>query len=144
MDTLISNILLIEDETSIVELIKEALNEASCSCQLHVVRSGEEGLDFLQKLGSHRQAPRPQIILLNSNLPKMSGDEFLLVVKQDENFKQIPVTVLTTSDDPSTILKYYSLHANCYILKSTDLEHFFSSIKALIKFWLEIVTLPPQ
>ena len=108
------------------------------------MKDGVEALDFLKRRGAHAQAPRPDIILLDLNLPKKDGREVLQDIKNDEALKRIPVVVLTTSKAEEDVLRTYNLHANCYVTKPVDLEKFMVVVKTIDSFWLTVVTLPPN
>jgi chemotaxis family two-component system response regulator Rcp1 len=137
-------ILLVEDNPGDVVLTIEALKEAKMLNRLHVVEDGVQALDFLYRHKSYVTVPRPDLILLDLNLPKKNGREVLAEIKQDENLKAIPVVVLTTSHAEEDVLKAYNLHANCYITKPVDFVQFTSVVKTIEAFWLTIVTLPPK
>ena len=137
-------ILLVEDSPSDVRLTIEALKDAKVSNHLSVVSDGVEAIAFLKKVGKYADSPRPDLIVLDLNLPKKDGREVLGEIKQDENLKLIPVVVITTSKSDEDILKSYNLHANCYITKPIDLEQFMIVVKAIENFWLTIVKLPPD
>jgi two-component system, chemotaxis family, response regulator Rcp1 len=136
-------ILLIEDNPGDVRLTQEALKEGKVYNNLHWAKDGVEALEFLRREGKHAKAPRPDIILLDLNLPKKDGREVLAVVKRDNDLKQIPVVVLTTSKAEEDVLKSYELHANCYVTKPVDLEKFIHVVQSIDRFWLTVVTLPP-
>jgi two-component system, chemotaxis family, response regulator Rcp1 len=136
-------ILLVEDNPGDVRLTKEALREGKVYNNLHWAKDGVEALEFLRREGRHANAPRPDIILLDLNLPKKDGREVLSVIKSDAQLMQIPVVVLTTSKAEEDVLRSYSLHANCYITKPVDLEKFILVVKSIDRFWLTVVTLPP-
>ena len=136
-------ILLVEDNPGDVRLTKEALREGKVYSNLHWAKDGVEALEFLRRQGPHRDAPRPDIILLDLNLPKKDGREVLSVIKNDDALKQIPVVVLTTSKAEEDILRSYELHANCYVTKPVDLDKFIVVVKSIDRFWLTVVTLPP-
>jgi len=136
-------ILLVEDNPGDVRLTQEALKEGKVYNNLHWVKDGVEALEFLRHEGKHSGAPRPDIILLDLNLPKKDGREVLSVIKGDERFKQIPVVVLTTSKAEEDVLRSYELHANCYITKPVDLDKFIQVVHSIDRFWLTVVTLPP-
>ena len=136
-------ILLVEDNPGDVRLTQEALKEGKVYNNLHWVKDGVEALEFLRHEGKHSDAPRPDIILLDLNLPKKDGREVLSVIKGDERFKQIPVVVLTTSKAEEDVLRSYELHANCYITKPVDLDKFIQVVHSIDRFWLTVVTLPP-
>lgn len=135
-------ILLVEDSPGDVRLTREALREARVANNLHVVGDGAEAMDFLTRSGRHTGAPRPDMILLDLNLPKMGGREVLARIKGDEELKRIPVIVLTTSDAEADILDSYGLHANCYLVKPVDVDRFFEQVRTIEGFWLSIVKLP--
>jgi len=135
-------ILLAEDNPGDVRLTKEALNEGKVLNKLHVVEDGVEAVEFLNREGSYADMPRPDLILLDLNLPKKDGREVLAEIKTNENLKRIPVVVLTTSRSEEDILKSYDLNANCYITKPVDLDQFISVVKSINDFWLTIVKLP--
>jgi len=136
-------ILLIEDSPADIRLTREALREEKLLNHLHVVTDGEEAMAFLRRQGKHAHAPRPDLILLDLNLPRKSGREVLDEIKQDANLKSIPVVVLTISAAERDIVSAYNLHANCYITKPIDLEQFSTVVKSVREFWLTIVKLPP-
>lgn len=135
-------ILLVEDNPADVRLTKEIFKEAKISNNLNVVENGLEALDYLRKSSKYKSSTRPDIIVLDLNMPKMDGREFLAKVKFDENFKRIPVIVLTTSESEEDILKTYDLLANCYITKPVDLDEFIKVVRFIEEFWLNIVKLP--
>jgi len=136
-------ILLVEDNPGDVRLTKEALKEGKVYSNLHWAKDGVEALQFLKREGKHDKAPRPDIILLDLNLPKKDGREVLAVIKKDNVLKHIPVVVLTTSEAEEDVLKSYELHANCYVTKPVDLEKFIHVVQSIDRFWLTVVTLPP-
>jgi CheY-like chemotaxis protein len=136
-------ILLVEDNPGDVRLTKEALKEGKVYNNLHWAKDGVEALEFLRREGKHAKAPRPDIILLDLNLPKKDGREVLAVIKKDGVLKHIPVVVLTTSEAEEDVLKSYELHANCYVTKPVDLEKFIHVVQSIDRFWLTVVTLPP-
>lgn len=135
-------ILLVEDNPADVRLTREALKEAKVRNQLHVVEDGVAAMEFLMRKGKYADAPRPDLILLDLNLPKKDGREVLEEIKQDDNLKRIPVVVLTTSQAEEDIVKTYNLHANCYVTKPVDLDQFITIVKSIEDFWLTIVKLP--
>lgn len=135
-------VLLIEDNPGDVRLTQEALKEGKVVNRLTVVPDGIEALACLRKQGKYADAARPDLILLDLNLPKRDGREVLAEIKADDNLKRIPVVILTTSEDKHDIAKSYSLHANCYITKPVDLEQFIAVVKCIEDFWLGIVVLP--
>jgi two-component system, chemotaxis family, response regulator Rcp1 len=136
------NILLVEDNPGDVRLTVEALKEGRVRNQLSVVSDGVEALAFLRNQGPYTDAPRPDLMLLDLNLPKKDGREVLAEIKDDPNLRRIPVVVLTTSEAEADVLKSYALHANCYITKPVDLEQFINVIGTIEDFWLTIVKLP--
>ncbi len=136
------HILLIEDNPGDVRLTIEALREAKVRNTLNVASDGEEALRYLHHLGPHRDAPRPDLILLDLNLPRKDGREVLAEIKVDPNLKIIPVVILTTSQAEQDILRSYELRANCYITKPVDLDQFITVVRSIESFWLTIVTLP--
>jgi chemotaxis family two-component system response regulator Rcp1 len=136
-------ILLVEDNAGDVRLTREALHEGKVYNNLHWAKDGVEALEFLRREGNFTEAPRPDIILLDLNLPKKGGREVLAEIKGDDQLKQIPVVVLTTSKAEEDILRSYALHANCYITKPVDLDKFILVVKSIDHFWLTVVTLPP-
>ena len=135
-------ILLVEDSPGDVRLTKEGLKEAKVRNNLHVVCDGVEAIDFLRKKGKYTTMPRPDLILLDLNLPKKDGREVLAEIKSDETLKNIPVVVLTISEAEEDILKSYNLSANCYITKPIDFNQFITVVKAIENFWFTIVKLP--
>ena len=137
-------ILLVEDNPGDVRLTKEALKEAKVRNQLSVVEDGVAAMEFLRREGGHADAERPDLILLDLNLPKKDGREVLEEIKQDDDLKRIPVVVLTTSRAEEDILKSYNLHANCYVTKPVDLDQFINIVKSIEDFWLTIVRLPTE
>lgn len=135
-------ILLVEDNPGDVRLTLEAFKEAKVTNRIHTVQDGEAALSFLQRQGSYADAPKPDMILLDLNLPKKDGREVLEAIKKDPALKRIPVVILTTSKAEEDILKTYDLHANCYITKPVDIDQFFGVIKSIESFWLTFVRLP--
>ena len=140
----IIEILLVEDNPGDVRLTMEAWKEGKIRNHLHVAEDGVEALSFLRKEGKHAQAARPDLILLDLNLPRKDGREVLAEIKKDPNLKHIPVVILTTSKAEQDILKTYDLHANCYITKPLDMDQFIRVVRSIEDFWLSIVTLPPR
>ena len=138
------DILLVEDNPADVRLMVETLKEEKIYNTLHVVGDGEEALAFLRKEGKYSNAVRPDLILLDLNLPKIDGRQVLKEIKTDDKFKAIPVVILTVSKSEEDIIKSYNLHANCYITKPVDLVQFSKVAKAVQDFWLTIVKLPPK
>ena len=137
-------ILLVEDNPGDVRLTQEALEEGKVINNLHVVGDGVEALAFLRREGEYAHVPRPDVILLDLNLPKKDGREVLAEVKADQNLRRIPVVILTVSKAEEDILRTYDLHANCYIAKPLDLDQFIKVVKAIEDFWLTIVKLAPN
>jgi CheY-like chemotaxis protein len=137
-------ILLVEDNPADVRLTQEALKEEKIHNNLSVVNDGVEALAFLRREGRYANAVRPDLILLDLNLPRKDGREVLAEIKQDEKLKAIPVVVLTVSDAERDILQSYKLHANCYIKKPLNLGEFSKVVKSIREFWLTIVKLPPK
>jgi two-component system, chemotaxis family, response regulator Rcp1 len=137
-------LLLIEDSPGDVRLTKEALRAADASVDLHVVEDGVAAMAFLTREGVYANAPRPDLILLDLNLPKMDGREVLGHIKKDGNLKTIPTIVLTTSDSEADILISYKLNANCYLSKPGELGGFERLVKGVIDFWLRRATFPPR
>ena len=138
------DILLVEDDEGDVLLTKKALTNGKIYNSLSITRDGVEAMAFLHKEGKHAGAARPDLILLDLNMPRMDGRETLAKIKQDENLRSIPVVILTTSDADRDILQSYDLQANCYITKPVDLEQFTNVVRAIKDFWFTIVQLPPQ
>jgi chemotaxis family two-component system response regulator Rcp1 len=135
-------ILLVEDNPADVRLTQEALKEGKVYNNLHWAKDGVEALEFLRRQGRYGKAPRPDIILLDLNLPKKDGREVLQDIKNDDKLKRIPVVILTTSKAEEDVLKSYNLHANCYVTKPVDLEQFIKVVRSIDNFWLTVVTLP--
>lgn len=135
-------ILLVEDNPGDVRLTTEAFREARVRNRLHVAIDGVDALAFLRREGRHRDVPRPDLILLDLNLPKRTGREVLEEIKQDDELKHIPVVILTTSQAERDILESYQLRANAYVTKPVDLDQFLTVIQSIEQFWLEIVRLP--
>lgn len=137
-------ILLVEDNPADVRLTEEALKEGKVRNHLHVARDGVDALEFLLRVGKYADAVRPDLILLDLNLPRKDGREVLAAIKHDPDLKLIPVVVLTTSSAEADILKSYKLHANCYITKPVDLDQFVKVVKSIDDFWLTVVRLPEK
>ena len=137
-------ILLVEDNPGDVRLTREALKDGKIVNTLHVVENGVDALAFLRRQGEFRDAVRPELILLDLNLPKKDGREVLAEIKTDENLKRIPVVILTSSAAEQDIIKSYNLHANCYVTKPVDLDQFIHVVKSIEHFWLTVVKLPPE
>jgi CheY-like chemotaxis protein len=137
-------ILLVEDNPGDVRLIQEALRDGKVWNNPHVVTDGEAALDFVYRRGPFTQAPRPDMVLLDLNLPKKDGREVLAVIKSDSDLKRIPVVVLTTSKEEEDVHRAYNLAANCYVTKPVEFEEFMKVIRAIEDFWLTIVALPSE
>ncbi|MBZ5521789.1 MAG: response regulator [Acidobacteriia bacterium] len=137
-------ILLVEDNPGDVRLIKEAFRDSKIVNGISCAVDGVEALDFLHRQGKYAEANRPDLVLLDLNLPRKDGREVLAEIKADPDLKRIPVVILTSSKSEEDILKTYNLHANCYITKPIDLEKFIGVAKAIENFWVSIVKLPPR
>ena len=135
-------ILLIEDNPGDVRLTREALKEGKVRNVLSVVQDGVEALAFLKREGSYAAARRPDLILLDLNLPKKDGREVLAEIKEDPDLRRIPVVILTTSSAEQDIVRTYNLHENCYIIKPLDMDQFINVVKSIEDFWLTVVKLP--
>lgn len=138
------DVLLVEDSPGDVRLTQEALREANRAIHLHVAVDGVEAMSFLNREGPYLRAPRPDLILLDLNLPKMDGREVLAQIKADENLRTIPTIILTTSEAEADITKSYQLRANCFLSKPVELEAFESLVKSINDFWLMKAKLPHQ
>ncbi|HXC92849.1 MAG TPA: response regulator [Geobacteraceae bacterium] len=136
------NILLVEDNPGDVDLAREALGMGKLHNSLHVVQDGMAAMDFLRKAGKYAASPRPDLIILDLNLPKKDGRQVLAEIKEDESLKRIPVVILTTSSAEEDVLKTYNLHANCFITKPIDIRQFLRVVQSIEEFWLSIVLLP--
>jgi two-component system, chemotaxis family, response regulator Rcp1 len=135
-------ILLIEDNPGDARLTQEALKVGKVRNSLHIVYDGEEATDFLFKRNQYKNASRPDLILLDLNLPKKNGQEVLAEIKADDSLKSIPVIILSISKQEEDIIRSYNLHANCFLIKPIDLNQFFEVIKSIEDFWLTLVKLP--
>lgn len=135
-------ILLIEDNPGDADLTREAFATGKIDNVLHVVSDGVEAMAFLRRQGRYASVPRPDLVLLDLNLPRKDGREVLAEIKSDEALKRTPVVVLTTSKDEADVLKSYNLHANCFISKPIDLGEFIRAVRSIEDFWLTIVRLP--
>ena len=135
-------LLLVEDSEPDVRLTMEALREAKVRNRLSVVEDGVEALAFLRREGSYADAPRPDLILLDLNLPRKDGRQVLQEIKNDDTLMRIPVVILTTSKTEEDVLRAYNLHANCYITKPVDFNRFMDVVKSIEDFWLTVVRLP--
>lgn len=140
----IVEILLIEDNLADIRLTQEIFKDCKICNNLHVAKDGIEALEFLRRQGPFKNAPVPDLILLDLNLPKKDGRELLQEIKQDEGLKKIPVIVLTTSEAEQDILRSYNLGANCYITKPIDLDQFIKVVQTIEDFWLTVVKLPTK
>ncbi len=136
-------ILLVEDNPGDVRLCQEALKESKVLNNLHVTVDGVEALEFLRKQGKFADAIRPDLILLDLNLPRKDGREVLAEIKEDESLRRIPVVILTVSSSEEDVLRSYNLHANCYITKPVDFDQFTNVVRQIEDFWFTIVKLPP-
>ena len=137
-------ILLVEDNPGDVRLTEEALKDCKVRNIIHVAKDGEEAVAFLHRQAPHADAPRPDLILLDLNLPRKDGREVLKEIKGDADLRRIPVVVITSSKAEEDILKAYDLNANCYITKPVDLDQFVSVVRSIENFWFTIVKLPPN
>jgi CheY-like chemotaxis protein len=135
-------ILLVEDSPDDATLTIEALRDGKVRNRVSVVEDGVEAMTFLRREGPHESAPRPDLVLLDLNLPKKDGREVLAEIKQDPDLRRIPVVIMTTSDDEKDIVQAYNLHANCYVTKPVDLEQFIGVVRSIEDFWLTVVRLP--
>ena len=137
-----ADFLLVEDNPGDVRLTQEALKSHKVQNNLHVVTDGEEAMAFLRRQGKYKDAPRPDIILLDLNLPKKDGREVLAEIKSDSSLKTIPVVIITSSEAEQDVIKSYNLNANCYVTKPVDLDQFIKVVQSINDFWLTIVKLP--
>ena len=137
-------ILLVEDSPSDTDLTVEALAAAKVTNRLSIVEDGVQAMEFLRRQGQYAQAPRPDLILLDLNLPRKDGREVLAEIRSDEKLTSIPVVVLTTSQAEQDVVRAYTLHANCYITKPVDFRQFLEVIEAIEGFWLSVVKLPTE
>ena len=137
-------ILLVEDNPGDVRLLQESLKDGKIHNKIHVVKDGVEALDYLRRHSPFEKATRPDLVLLDLNLPRKDGREVLAEIKEDADLKRIPVIILTTSAAEADIIKAYDLHANCYITKPVDLAQFINVAKKIEDFWLTLVKLPPS
>jgi CheY-like chemotaxis protein len=136
------DILMVEDNPGDIRLTLEALKENKMNNTLHVAKDGVEAMAFLRREGKYADAPRPDLILLDLNLPKKDGREVLAEIKADPALMRIPVVILTTSQAEEDILRSYSLHANCFVTKPVDLDRFIKVVQSIEQFWITIVKLP--
>jgi chemotaxis family two-component system response regulator Rcp1 len=137
-------VLLVEDSPGDVRLTQEAFRDANTAIHLHIAIDGVEAMAFLKREGTHIHVPRPDLILLDLNLPKMDGREVLAHIKEDPSLKTIPTVILTTSEAEADIVRSYELQANCYLNKPVQLEEFENLVKSINDFWLTKVKLPQQ
>ena len=137
-------ILLVEDSPADVLLTREAFEQNKILNSLHVAEDGVQAMDFLHKRGAYASAPRPDLILLDLNLPRKNGREVLAEIKTDPELRKIPIVVLTTSSAEEDILKAYDLNANCYVVKPVGFDNFMEAMQSIRHFWFSIVTLPPE
>jgi chemotaxis family two-component system response regulator Rcp1 len=135
-------VLLVEDSPGDVRLTREALKDAKVHISLHVAQDGIEAMAFLERAGTHVDAPRPDLILLDLNLPRKDGRQVLKEIKESPALRSIPVVILTTSSSEADVLQSYHLHANCYISKPVDLDGFLKVVQSIDNFWLSVVKLP--
>ncbi len=143
-DTRSIQILLVEDNPGDARLTLEAMREAKVQNKIHIVEDGVQAMQFLRREGTYADAPRPDLILLDLNLPKKDGREVLAEVKADPALKRIPVVVLTTSSADEDVLRAYDLHANCYVTKPVDLTQFMKIVCRIEEFWVRVVILPKE
>lgn len=139
-----AQVLLVEDNEDDVELTLEALKDSRIKMDIHIVSDGMAAIKFLRNQGDYHDEPRPDLILLDLNLPIMDGYEVLQEIRNDPDLTEIPVVVLTTSQNDEDVLKMYKLHANCYITKPIDFQEFTQVIRQIEDFWLQVVKLPPK
>ena len=137
-------VLLVEDDPGDELMTREAFEENKVRNNLHVARDGEQALDFLNRRGEYADAPRPDLVLLDLNLPKFDGRQVLAEIKADENLRTIPVVVLTTSGAEEDILRSYQLHANAYVTKPVDFDRFIEVVRQIDEFFVSVVKLPPR
>ncbi len=138
------DILVVEDNAGDARLIKEVLNDNKIFSSLYIVNDGVEAMDFLLNKTKYKNSPRPDLIILDLNLPRKDGREVLNEIKTDENLMHIPIVIMTISQAEEDILRSYNLHANCYITKPIDLNQFIKVVKSIEEFWFSIVKLPPK
>jgi two-component system response regulator len=137
-------ILLVEDSPADIALTQEALQDSKLSNNLHVVTDGEAAMEFLHRRGKYANVPKPDLILLDLNLPKKNGREVLAEIKKDASLNYIPIVIMTVSQDERDICESYRLHANCYIRKPVKFKEFIEIVQSIEDFWFSIVTLPPR
>lgn len=137
-------ILLIEDSPADILLTREAFEQNKILNTLHVAEDGVQAMDFLHKRGAYASVPRPDLILLDLNLPRKNGREVLAEIKADSELRKIPIVVLTTSSADEDILRAYDLNANCYVVKPVGFDNFMQAVQSIRHFWFSVVTLPPE
>jgi CheY-like chemotaxis protein len=135
-------VLLVEDSVDEAQLTMEALKEGRVRNRVHWVEDGEEAMAFLRRQGRYAGVPRPDLVLLDLRLPRMSGQEVLAEIKQHPQWRRIPVVIMTSSDDEKDILGAYDHHANCYVTKPMDMDKFLEAVRSIEDFWLTVVRLP--
>lgn len=140
----IFDILVVEDNPGDARLTREVLNDNGAFSSLYIVNDGVEAMEFLRNKGKFKDSPKPDLIIMDLNLPRKDGREVLAEIKVDENLKHIPIVIMTISQAEEDILKSYKLHANCFITKPIDLNQFIKVIKSIEEFWFSIVKLPPK
>lgn len=138
------DILLVEDNPADVRLTREALKDVKLLIRLDVVTDGVQAMEYLCRQGKYADAPRPELIILDLNLPRKDGREVLEEIKADERLRRIPVVILTTSAAEEDVLRAYNLHANCYVTKPVNFDQFIKVVQSIEEFWLTIVKLPPN
>jgi two-component system, chemotaxis family, response regulator Rcp1 len=138
------DILVVEDNAGDARLIREVLNDSKILSSLYIAKDGVDAMDFLHRKGKYKTVPKPDLIILDLNLPRKDGREVLAEIKNDGELKQIPIVIMTISQAEEDILKSYNLHANCYITKPIDLNQFIKVVKSIEDFWFSIVKLPPK
>jgi CheY-like chemotaxis protein len=144
MEGSLLQVLLVEDNPGDVRLTEEAFKDAKVQLEMHVAGDGIEAMEFLRREGKFAESPRPDLILLDLNLPRKDGRDALAEIKCDPSLMTIPVVILTTSASDVDIESSYMLHANCYISKPVDMEGFLTVVKSIDDFWLSVVKLPPK
>lgn len=135
-------ILVVDDSPTDIMIMREALASTKVQVELHTARDGVDALEFLRRIGPHAQAPRPDLVLLDLNMPRKSGHEVLAEIKSDESLRAIPVVVLTTSQSEDDVALAYAAHVNCYIRKPVDFDKFVTVVKSIEDFWFTVVALP--
>jgi len=143
MNARTATVLVMEDNPTDVLIMREALANAKLRIDLHVAQDGVEGLEFLRRVGAHANAPRPDLIILDLNMPRIDGHQVLAEMKADHALRDIPVAVLTTSNAQDDVARAYGAHANCFIRKPVDFVRFVDAVKNIEHFWFHVVTLPP-